>query len=537
MARRFARLLTLRASICHELPAEQMTKRAAAILLPLFSLRTDDDLGRGEIHGLRPFAHWMLEMGHRVLQLLPLTESAAGENSPYSALSVFSIDPLYISLDGLAGVPHAELQSARTQVSGRRSIPAAELRVLKLPLLAAAFVHFRTHGGAEERKDFEEFAAENRHWLDDYALFRALKDRFEWAYWKQWPDELRNRNPQAVAAARRELDEPIAKYSYWQYLARRQWNQMRAELAPSGVSLSGDLAFLPASDSSDVWANQHLFMLDRLVGAPPDAFSAKGQRWGLPMPNWPRMRDDDLRWWRARSRHAAHLFDMIRVDHVVGFYRTYSFGADPDAPGEFYPRTEAAQREQGETFFTMLKREAGEDTLIGEDLGTVPPWVRTSLTALGILGLKVFRWEKKDWRTPRERFIQPAQYPELSVAVTGTHDTETVAQWWREAAAAERAQLAKAMNFAKTVDLKAPDLDTALLDAILQPLYAAPSRLVMAPVQDLFGWEERINLPGSIDDGNWTYRLPQTIERLAADPAIRRRAVKLREMAQRTGRF
>ncbi|HEY2106198.1 MAG TPA: 4-alpha-glucanotransferase, partial [Candidatus Binataceae bacterium] len=135
------------------------------------------------------------------------------------------------------------------------------------------------------------------------------------------------------------------------------------------------------------------------------------------------------------------------------------------------------------------------------------------------------------------RFIPPAQYPELSVAVTGTHDTDTVAQWWREAAAAERAQLAKAMNFPNRVDLKAPRLDQALLDAILEPLYAAPSRLVLAPVQDLFGWEDRINLPGSVADTNWTYRLPQTIERLAADPEIRRRTAKLREMTRRTGRF
>jgi 4-alpha-glucanotransferase len=517
--------------------AEHMTKRAAAILLPLFSLRTDDDLGRGEIRGLWPFAQWMLEMGHRVLQLLPLTESAAGENSPYSALSVFSIDPLYISVGGLAGVPDADLQRARAQVGGRRCIPGAELRALKQPLLAAAFAHFRTHGGADERKSFEEFAAENRHWLDDYALFRALKDRFECAYWKQWPDEIRNLDHQAIAAARRELEQSIAMYSYWQYLARRQWNEARAELAAMGVTLSGDLAFLPACDSSDVWANQHLFVLDRLVGAPPDAFSADGQRWGLPMPNWPRMRADDLRWWRERARHAAHLFDMVRIDHVVGFYRTYSFGPDPDAPGEFYPPTEEAQREQGVAFFTMLKEEIGEETLIGEDLGTVPPWVRISLTELGVLGLKVFRWEKTDWRTPRERFIPPAQYPGLSVAVTGTHDTETVAQWWLEAVAAERAQLAKAMNFPKTIDLKAPDLDTELLDAILGPLFAAPSRLVMAPVQDLFGWEERINLPGSIDDSNWTYRLPQTIEQLAADPDIRRHVAKLRHMAQRTGRF
>src|SRR5579875_637159 len=514
-----------------------MIKRAAAILLPLFSLRTGDDLGRGEIGGLRPLAQWMLQMGQRALQLLPLSESAAGEYSPYSALSVFSIDPLYISVGGLAGIPAADLQRAQAQTAGRRRIARAQLRALKLPLLAAAFAHFRAHGGAEEREGFARFAAENRHWLDDYALFRALKDRFEWADWKQWPDGLRDLHHDAIAAARRELAEPIAMYSYWQYLAWRQWTQMRAEFAAANLSLIGDLAFLPACDSADVWANQQLFMLDRLVGAPPDAFSAKGQRWGLPMPNWPRMRGDDLRWWRERARRAVQMFDMLRIDHVVGFYRTYSFGPNPDDAGEFFPQEEEAQREQGEAFFRMLKQEAGEDAIIGEDLGTVPPWVRVSLAKLGVLGLKVFRWEKKDWRAPRERFIPPAQYPELSVAVTGTHDTETLAQWWREAAPAERAQLAEAMRFPKNADLSAPELTMDLLDAILESLYAAPSRLVMAPVQDLFGWEERINVPGSIDDHNWTYRLPQTIEQLIADPQIARRAEKLRARAQRAGRF
>jgi 4-alpha-glucanotransferase len=515
-----------------------MMKRAAAILLPLFSLRSDNDLGRGEIHQLRPFAQWMLSMGHRVVQLLPLSESAAGENSPYSALSVFSIDPLYISVSGLPGVAETNLAAARAQVGKRRSIPRAELRALKLPLLAAAFAHFRFHGDKDERAHFERFAADNHHWLDDYALFRALKDRLQWADWKQWPNEVKNLDHNVIAAARRELEWPIAMYSYWQYLARRQWDQARSELNAMGVSLAGDLAFLPACDSADVWANQHLFLHYRLVGAPPDAFSAKGQRWGLPMPNWPRMRADDLRWWRQRAHLAARMYDMLRIDHVVGFYRTYSFAADDDdAAGEFYPAEEEQQREQGEALFTMFKQEVGEDALIGEDLGTVPPWVRLSLTALGVLGLKVFRWEKTDWRTPRERFIALAMYPELSVAVTSTHDTETVAQWWREAPIVERQQLAKAINLPRQLNLAVPELDWTLLDAILEPLYASPSRLVLAPLQDLFGWEERINLPGSINDSNWTYRLPQTFEQLAGDPAIAQRAARLRQICERTHRI
>ncbi len=512
-------------------------KRAAAILLPLFSLRSDNDLGRGEILDLRAFADWMLEMGHRVLQLLPLSESAAGENSPYSALCVFSIDPLYISVAGLPGVPDADLEHAHAQVAGRRLIPRAELRALKLPLLEAAFRYWRGHGGAEEHRAFDQFAAENRHWLPDYALFRALKDRFAWAGWEDWPAELKAREPVVLEVTRRELEEPMAMYCYWQFLAWRQWTAMRRELAGLGVGLSGDLAFLPARDSSDVWANQELFLLYRTVGAPPDAFSSTGQRWGLPMPNWPRMRADGLGWWRARARLAAAMFDLLRIDHVVGFYRTYSFGPDPDVLGTFYPEEEDAQLEQGEAFFKMLKEEVGPDALIGEDLGTIPPWVRKSLTALGVMGLKVLRWEKTDWGTPDERFIPPANYPELSVAVTGTHDTETLAAWWRHASVDERQQLATALNFPAAVEISAPTLDLQMLDAILGPLYASPSRLAMTPVQDLFGWNQRINMPGSISDRNWTYRLPMPIDRLVRRRGIRARMVDLREMAQRTRRF
>jgi 4-alpha-glucanotransferase len=514
-----------------------MMERAAAILLPLFSLRSDEDLGRGEILDLKPFGRWMLNTGHHVLQLLPLSESAAAENSPYSALSVFSIDPLYISISPLAGVPPAQLQQAQARTAGRRRIARARLRKLKLPLLKAAFEHFQATPEPGEQAAFERFAADHRHWLEDYALFRALKERLGWTGWEYWPAELKARDADAMAAARRELDREIAMYSYWQFLAWRQWAAVRRELAAIGVRLSGDLAFLPSRDSADVWANQDLFLPDRAVGAPPDAFSAAGQRWGLPMPNWPRMRADDLRWWRARARHGAALFDMLRIDHVVGFYRTFSFGEDPDAPGQFYPPDEEQQREQGEAFFRMLTEEAGPDALIGEDLGTIPPWVRNSLAALGVLGLKVLRWEKQDWGTPQEHFISPAQYPALSVAVTGTHDTEALAVWWRNAAAAERRQLAEALNFAGGVDLATPTLDASLLDAILGPLYESPSRLVMAPIQDLFGWEERINLPGSIRRVNWTYRLPMTIEELSRSPSICSRMAELSRLAEHSGRI
>ncbi len=176
--------------------------------------------------------------------------------------------------------------------------------------------------------------------------------------------------------------------------------------------LGGDLSFSPAQDSADVWAHQELFILDRTVGTPPDAFAAEGQRWGLPMPNWDRMEHEGHRWWRMRARHAAGLYDLFRVDHVVGLYRTFSFGPNRDEPGAYFPADEGAQRRQGEEVIRAIKEEAGESAIIAEDLGSIPPWVRESLAALGLPGYKVFRWEKENWNTPEERFVAPSAYPE-----------------------------------------------------------------------------------------------------------------------------
>lgn len=509
--------------------------RTAAVLIPLFSLRTADNLGRGEIGGLPAFIDFALAMGHRVVQLLPLGETAPDETSPYSVLSLFAIDPLYISAAALPGVgAHAR----HTGVLPPSWSPGARarLRAAKLTLLEEAFQRFAKSAARTEREGFDRFDQENRGWLADYALFRALKERFRWRNWESWPKPLRRREPGALQSARRELAVPIRRYCYWQFLAHRQWSAARDHAVERGVMLGGDLAFSPALDSAEVWANQELFRLDRLVGAPPDAFSAKGQRWGLPMPNWPRMRSDDFAWWRMRVRQARVLFDLLRLDHVVGFYRTYSFGADPDSPGELDPAAEADQREQGEAFIRMAIAEAGAGALIAEDLGTVPPWVRASLTHLGVPGFKVMRWEKRGWGTPHESFIPPAAYPELSVAATGTHDTESLTVWWRDLSSRERRQLIEAIAAQGRIDPRRPMLDIGALDALLEAVYAAPSRLVIGPIQDLFGWSARINLPGTVSLHNWSWRLPLPIERLSASPAIIKRRERIRAIVESTGR-
>jgi 4-alpha-glucanotransferase len=237
-----------------------------------------------------------------------------------------------------------------------------------------------------------------------------------------------------------------------------------------------------------------------------------------------------------RIRHASMLYDLIRLDHVVGVFRTYSFPADPRLAGEFFPADENAQREQGEAFLKMVLEEADSSRLIAEDLGTIPPFVRESLSRRGVPGYKVLRWEKENWGTPDERYVPPARYPELAVATTGTHDTETILQWWRNASSKERHEFVVGLSLDGRVNPRLRYLNLEALTAILDAVYRAPSEFVITPIQDLFGWTARINTPGTVGDRNWHYRLPLTLEHLRASRAIASQVDRLRKIATASDR-
>src|SRR5262249_32268676 len=258
--------------------------------------------------------------------------------------------------------------------------------------------------------------------------------------------------------------------------------------------------------------------------APPDAFSDVGQDWGLPVYRWDIMAEGDFRWMRARARHSAELYDLYRVDHVVGLYRTfYREGRAPKVgPGKFTPAKQPDQTRLGETNMKVL----GGDHVIAEDLGVVPDFVRASLQRLHIPGYRVLRWEKD-----KEVFRDPAKWPALSVATTGTHDTESVADWYDAMPAAERKAFCAIPGLAKVAD-KAR-FDDGGRDAGLELLYASPSELALIPFQDALGARERVNVPGPVTAENWSYRMPMTIAELAADADTTGR---LRGLAERTGR-
>ena len=519
-----------------------MTERLAGVAIPLFSLRRPAgmDTGCGGIGDLPLALQLFLRFGHRLIQLLPLDEVAPGQSSPYSSLSVLAIDPIYVALEGLS---RAELRRAVRPHLRRRgrapyagSVDRERARVVKSRYLVREYRRFRAAGTPSERARFEAYAEANRSWLADYALFRALKERFGWSAWEKWPAPLRRHDADALSAARSELADSVSMHCYWQFVAAEQWRRVRQRFADAGAFLGGDIAFSPARDSAEVWANQDLFDLERSVGAPPDAFSDKGQRWGLPMPNWERMRARNFDLLRLRAEKAAERFDVIRIDHVVGLYRTYSVGPNPDETGHFEPADEPAQRRQGEEVLRAIQESARGATVIAEDLGVVPDWVRESLAACSIAGYKVVRWEKSNRGLPDEGYIDPQIYPELSVATTGTHDTECLVEWWRTQPERERTMFVKGLRIAERLAPERQPLDTLGLDAILEALYAAPSHLAIVPVQDLFGWRTRINLPATLSQANWSFRLPMALERMLEDGSAARRAAQLCAIVERTGR-
>ena len=491
--------------------------RRAGISVPLFSLRSTRSWGIGEIGDIPYIAEWLRAAGQSVLQILPLNELAPSETSPYSALSAMAVDPQFISVWMIDGSDTLEAdwkdEIERCRQSSR--IDYRAVRRLKQRALRTLFDRFSETewtADSESAVSLRSYITAESWWLGEYSLYRALRAHFGERSWPEWPQELRDRDASAIAAAQTTLAKEILWHQYLQWLAAGQWHTVRRRI--SGLEIFGDFPFMVTLDSADVWSRRHEFMLDASVGTPPDAFSATGQEWGLPPYNWEIARSNNFEWLRMRATRQAALYEGFRVDHLVGFYRTYVRPFD-GRDAYFMPATEHEQVALGETLMRLIT-DSGADVSV-EDLGTVPDFVRESIARLGLPGYKVFRWEP----------AAPAMYPPLSVAMTGTHDTETLAVWWETLGSEER----------QRYGFTSSGFDAQIRDAILERIYQSGSNLVLLPLQDVFGWRDRINLPSTVGDENWTYTLPWPVDQWAAQPDATEGADRLAEMADRAGRW
>jgi len=488
-----------------------LRRRAAGLLLHPTSLPAD-----GPIGDIGPVAHAFVRSlaraGQRWWQMLPVVVPGAG-NSPYSAPTTFAGSPLLVSHELLAADGWVE-PPARRGATGSADYVVAWAQ--RRALLGRAWVRWRERGGPDD-PGFREFVAREREWLDDWALYTAIKGRHAQAGWLDWPAPLRDREPAALARAHAELAGPVQCEQFAQWVFDRQWARLREAAAAAGVGLVGDLPIFVELDSADAWAHREVFRLgpggrpSHVAGVPPDAFSATGQRWGNPLYDWPALAATGYAWWVRRVRHALRLFDLVRLDHFIGFHRAWAIPADePDARrGEWEPGP-------GRALFDALAAACGGLPFLAEDLGLLVPAVEALRDALGLPGMRVVQFAfDGDPTNPH----LPANHPPASVSYVGTHDNDTAAGWLASLDDATRARVADACG-------RAPD---AL--ALVELALGSPATTAIVTAQDLLGLgsEARMNTP-AVAAGNWTWRLrgeswtPALEERLARLTAAAGRA-------------
>jgi 4-alpha-glucanotransferase len=516
-------------------------RRRSGILIPLFSLSSTRGWGVGEFLDLPDVSRWLRSAGQSFLQILPITEIPEAETSPYSALTAMAVDPIYISLRAVEdfasiGGEGRMSDDDRSALARARRAPRVDhplVRSLKSRALRRCFAQFQTADlsiGSPRAQRFQQFTQAEADWLDDYALFQALRGVNALLPWWEWSPPLARREPDALRDARDELHAEINYRKYVQWIAAEQWAAARQRSAP--LQIFGDVPFMISADSPDVWTQQNEFIFDGTVGVPPDAFSETGQDWGLPPWRWEVMAQHDFDWMKRRARRTAALFDGFRLDHLVGLYRTYIRPKDASRAPYFAPADEPAQLELGEKLVRIYQESGAE--IVAEDLGTVPDFVRASLARLEVPGFKVLRWERR-WNAPGQPYIDTSDYPEISVATTGTHDTEPLATWWASLDASERDEVLQMAAIRRYLgdDVErvrvSGRFDARLNDALLRALLDAASELTIIPVQDLFGWTDRINTPATVDAENWSWRMPWPVDRLDEIAEARSRAEALRE--------
>jgi 4-alpha-glucanotransferase len=538
--------------------------KIAGILAPVFAVRGQRDLGIGDTEALKELISWTARQGLSVVQILPINETG-GDCSPYNLLSAMALEPTTIAT--LPGVLPDLTQEDFDRIVARYDLDALrqgivqyrEVRKLKRQLLYAAFRTFRSRSAEKSRsRAFADFERAHANWLPAYATHRALVSwHDECEDCEQWPRE--HGSPTAVRVwtesltpgSKRQFRDLLRFHAYVQWIAYSQWLSVRSHAEQEGVALMGDVPVGVSRHSADVWGDPDIFDLKHSSGAPPekafkaDLFTAKwGQNWGFPLYNWERMAQDNYAWWRRRSRLLMSIFHLLRVDHALGFFRIYSFPWPPSenlrfvdlAPkqvlkitGGELPRfinrddsnneNREYNRQHGEQLFKMLLEEIGQHRLIAEDLGEVAPYVRPTLEQLEIPGFKIPQWER-NW----DRLIPGADYQRLSLATFATHDHPPVKSHWDElflVAQSEDKTLRDAaihgmwelMDFCGKPDTELPQaFSPQIQEILLGGLFSSNSWIAIHMIPDLFGTEERFNVPGSACEANWTQRMPLPIQ-------------------------
>ena len=490
-------------------------RRGSGLLLHITSLP-----GSPLVGDLGPSAHEFLELlreaRQRYWQVLPLSPtSPEHDNSPYSGLSAFAGNPILVSPQLLAEeglLTREELSSLPTGDPSRVDYGAAYQH--RQRLLRLAFSRFRPGG------DYDRFVDSNSWWLDDYALYVALREHFGGADWGSWPEPLRRREPRELEAWRGKLRERVELELFVQFKFFEQWGRLRAHARRLGVQLIGDVPIYVSYDSSDAWSNPRIFKLGRdlrplyVSGVPPDYFSRTGQLWNTPVYDWDELKRERYGWWVRRMRHAASLFDAVRLDHFRGFVAYWEVPA-----GEKTAVNGRWARGPGEDLFRAVMRAAPGLQLIAEDLGLITPDVVRLRESLGIPGTKVLQFA---WDGRPDNPYKPHNYERNFVVYTGTHDNNTIVGWFfTEASPRARAEAMRYMGLRDVREVNWAFIRLAMMSV---------ADVSVFPVQDVLGLgpEARMNRPGTTGN-NWLWRLRSMRD-------LWRAVGRLRELTEAYGR-
>lgn len=496
-----------------------MKQRTSGILLHPTSLSNPYPIG-----DLGPaataFVDFLLESGQRCWEMLPIGPTGQ-DNSPYQSPSAFAGSPLLISPDRLVEqdlLDREDVELVTSAGAGKLNYRAAI--AWKLRCLQAAFERFEKNRQGDRASEFEAFVRAESFWLDDFSLFSSIQAKQGTGDWTRWDSELRTRQPGFLARARRCLANDIRYHQFIQWQFSVEWTELRSYCRSKGICLIGDIPLFVAHGSADVWAHRELFKLNAdgnptvVAGVPPDYFSPAGQLWGLPVYRWEELRRENYRWWIERLRTAFTRFDVNRLDHFIGFVRTY------EVPVESRTAVNGQYQPAGGASLLNAAREAlGVLPFIADDLGDITAEVIALLDRLQIPGTRVLQFEfESDLVTDS---ALPRLHPAKSVMYTGTHDNDTSAGWYRKLPSAQREALRKKLGAN----------DGEIVWAMIREAFASDSDVALVPAQDLLelGSDARMNFPG-IATGNWGWRIPAG----ALTPAL---AQRLRNMSARYGRL
>jgi 4-alpha-glucanotransferase len=506
-----------------------LDRRASGVLAHITSLPGPH--GNGDLGSeARRFIDWLKDAEQSYWQMLPVAPCGNG-NSPYSAQSAFAGSSLLIALEALVDRGWLTAHELRAEGLSSERVDYSASERFRARLLRLAFERGRRD------VDLRLYRERNLHWLDDYALFRALKRAHGDSEWTEWPVELRDRKPEALAKAHRELAHEVEFRCFEQYLFDEQWNALRSYAHASGIGLIGDIPIFLAHDSADVWQHRELFFLDGqgqptvVSGVPPDYFSETGQRWGNPLYRWDTIRETGYRFWVDRMRAMLTRFDVIRLDHFIGFHRFWEVPASERTAvnGEWRPGP-------GADLFDTLARELGTLPLIAEDLGAVTPEVKALRDQFSLPGMRILQFAFGNDASAND--FLPHNYPRRTVVYTGTHDNDTMVGWFEA-----KEELAAGPDQAST---RSPEQVAIERQATLRYLGAANGdnihwdmiRLCLMsvadstifPLQDLLGLgsEARMNRPGQ-GTGNWEWRSKPG----ATSPAVAARLADLTRCYER----